>query len=64
MLLSPSNIDKCNMSLRIDDIIVKPGPHVKILGVFLDDKFSFNEHFSISYTKAARQLNALARIPK
>ena len=35
MLLSYSNIDKCNILLCIDDIILKPEPHVKILGVFL-----------------------------
>ena len=60
MLLS-SNIDKCSISLCIGDIILKPEPHVKIRGVFLDDKLSFNQHISISCTKAARQLNALAR---
>ena len=64
MLLSSSNIDKCNIPLRIDDISLKPEPHVKILGVFLDDKLSFNQHVSISCTKAARQLNALARISR
>ena len=35
MLLSPSNIDI--LSLCIDDIILKPEPHVNILGAFLDD---------------------------
>ena len=64
MLLSFSNIDKFNISLCIDDITLKPEPHVKILGVFLDDKLSFNQHVSISCTKAARQLNALARISR
>ena len=62
MLLSSSNIDNSNISLCIDDITLKPEPHVKILGVFLDDKLSFSQHVSISCTKAARQLNALARI--
>ena len=64
ILLSSSNIDKCNISLRIDDIILKLEPHLKILGVFLDDKLSFNQHVSFRYTKAARQLNALARISR
>ena len=63
-MLSSSNIDRFNISLCIDDIALKPGPHVKILGVFLDDKLSFNQHVSISCTKAARQLNALARISR
>ena len=61
--LSP-NIDKCNISLCNEGIILKPGPHVKILSVFLDDELSFDQHVTISYTKAARQLNALARFTK
>ena len=64
MLLSSSNIDNSNISLCIDDITLKPEPHAKILGVFLDDKLSFSQHVSISCTKAARQLNALARISR
>ena len=46
MLLS-SSIDKCNISLCIDDMILKPGPQVKILGIFLDDDLSFNQHVTI-----------------
>ena len=61
MLLSSSNIDKCSISRCIDEIILKPEPHVKIAGVFLDDKLSFNRHVNISCTKAARQIHALAR---
>ena len=64
MLLSSSSIDKCNISLCIDDILLTPEPHVKILSDLLDDKLSFNQHVSISYRKAARQLNALVRISR
>ena len=46
ILLSSSNIDKCHISLCIDNIILKLEPHVKILGVFLDDKLSFSQHVS------------------
>ena len=35
---------------------------VIVLGVTIDDNLSFNEHISVCCTKAARQLNALARI--
>ena len=62
MLLSSSDIDKCNISLCTDDIILKPEP--RLLGVFLDDQLSFNQHVSISCTKAARQPNALVRISR
>ena len=62
MLLSSNNIDKFKISQCIDDITLKPEPHVTILVVFLDDNLSFNQHVSISCMKGARQLNALARI--
>ena len=34
----------------------------RLLGIIIDDNLSFNEHISVCCTKAARQLNALARI--
>ena len=39
-------------------------PSVKIQGVVIDDRLNFDEHVSMCCTKAARQLNALARISK
>ena len=39
-------------------------PQVKVLGVMLDSKLNFNHHVSALCTKAARQLNALARISR
>ena len=39
LLWSSSNIDKCNISLCIDDMILKPKPHVVILGVSLTINF-------------------------
>ena len=63
-LIIKFNIDKFIISLCIDEMTLKPEPHVKILGVFLNDRLSFNQHVSISCTKAARQLNALARISR
>ena len=49
--------------LQIDDnIVLKPVSQVKVLGVTLDNKLNFSHHISVICTKAARQLNALARI--
>ena len=49
--------------LQIDDnIVLKPESQVKVLGVTLDNKLNFSHHVSVICTKAARQLNALARI--
>ena len=37
---------------------------VKVLGITIDKQLNFNEHISLCCTKAARQLNAFARISK
>ena len=65
MIISHSGFDASNATLQIDDnIILKPEPQVKVLGVMLDSKLNFNHHVSALCTKAARQLNALARISR
>ena len=48
--------------LNIGDELMKPVSLVKLLGVFIDDNLSFNEHVSTLCVKAARQTNALRRI--
>ena len=50
--------------LNIGDELIKPVSLVKLLGVLIDDKLSFNEHVSKLCIKAARQTNALRRIVK
>ena len=47
-----------------DDVHIYSEPSVKVLGVYIDERFNFNEHVQKSCSKAARQLNALARISK
>ena len=39
-------------------------PCVKVLGVYIDNRLTFNEHVRKASSKAARQLNALSRISK
>ena len=46
------------------DVHIISEPFVKVLGIYIDDRFNFNEHVQRSCSKAARQLNALARISK
>ena len=62
MIKSHSGVDASNATLQIDDnIVLKPEPQVKVLGIKLDSKLSFDYHVSAICTEAARQLNALAR---
>ena len=63
MIISHSPVDTSKAMLQIDDnIVLKPESQVKVLGVTLDNKLNFSHHVSVICTKAARQLNALARI--
>ena len=64
MVMSNGSVDKECISLSVNESILKPESHVKVLGVTLDDRLTFTEHISICCTKAARQLNALSRISR
>ena len=65
MIVSHSGVDARCVTLLIDDnIVLKPEPQVKLLGVMLDSKLNSNHHVSAKCTKAARQLNAFARISR
>ena len=55
MIISHSGFDASNATLQIDDnIILKPEPQVKVLGVMLDSKLNFNHHARISRFSALR----------
>ena len=64
MVMSYGSVDKECISLSVNESILKPESHVKVLGVTLDDRLTFTEHISICCTKTARQLNALSRISR
>ena len=64
MVMSNGSVDKECISLSVNESILKPESHVKVLGVTLDDRLTFTEHISICCSKAARQLNALSRISR
>lgn len=44
--------------------VIKSEPFVKALGVYIDENLSFSKHVSEICKKAAKQLNALARISR
>ncbi len=52
-----------NKSLcNIDNIVLSPSSNIKILGVTIDERLTFNEHLNIICSNAARQLNAIKRL--
>ena len=53
-----------NISLNIDDEIIKGSKSVKLLGVTIDSKLDFSEHVSNICKKVSKKLHALARISK
>ena len=63
MVLSPNPTD--DIELKLDEnTILKREKSVKALGVIIDNRLTFSDHISACCLKAARQLNALARISK
>ena len=63
MVISSKPLEAQNIELH-GGVSITSEPSVKILGVVIDDRLNFDEHISMCCTKAARQLNALARISK
>ena len=63
LAISSSKSQKYKLSLR-NETEIESEPYVKALGIVIDDKLNFTEHISAICKKAARQLNALARISK
>ena len=53
-----------NISILINDTKLSAEPNVKALGVIIDSELNFSAHISHLCKKAARQLNALARISR
>ena len=58
-----SNSDSTH-KIILNGITLTSETHVKALGVIIDNKLNFTEHVRALCVKAARQLNALARISK
>ena len=62
-LLSSSSLTPVELLLDSSTYITSQDS-VKVLGIITDKQLTFNEHNSLCYTKAARKLNAFARISK
>ena len=63
MLFSPTPTEQQVLQL-CDGMSLMSETEVTVLGVTIDDKLCFSQHISVCCKKAARQLNALARISK
>ena len=63
MILAPRSTGNFEIKLN-DSITLKSEDCVKCLGVKIDRNLTFSDHISTCCTKAARQLNALARISR
>ena len=53
-----------SISLTVQDNVVIPSDHIRVLGITLDDSLKFDLHISDMCKKASRQINALKRISK
>ena len=63
MIMSPIPTEPVSITLKGNTVIVSESC-VKVLGILTDDRLDFSQHISLMCSKAARQLNALARISK
>ncbi len=50
------------INVNIDSTVLTPISNIKILGVTIDERLTFNEHINIICSNAAWQLNAIKRL--
>ena len=55
---------KDSYTLNINDLTINSENSVKLLGIEIDNKLSFEQHISTLCNKASNQLNAIGRIQK
>ena len=63
MIMSSENIEPQILTIS-DDVCLQSHTAVKVLGITVDHRLTFNVHIRISTLKAARQLNTLSLISK
>ncbi len=54
-----SNDSNKTINVNIDNTVLSPSSNIKVLGVTIDERLTFNEHINILCSNAARQLNAI-----
>ena len=63
MVMSSENMEPQILTIS-GDVCLQSQTDVKVLGITVDYRLTFNEHIRICTLKAARQVNALSRISK
>ena len=53
-----------SISISIQDDVIIPSDHIKVLGITLDDSLKFDLHIADMCKKASRQINAMKRVSK
>ena len=64
IVVNRNNKRKDSYSLNINQEVINSEYCVKLLGVEVDNKLSFERHISTLVKKASNQLNAISRIQK
>ena len=64
IVINRNNKRKDSYSLNINQEVINSEYCVKLLGVEIDNKLSFERHISTLVKKASNQLNAISRIQK
>ena len=64
VLVNVSTDDTTNFSFNAGNADIPLSDNVKLLGVNIDNKLSFNEHITFICRRAAKQLNAMSRLRK
>ncbi len=57
-----SNDSNNTINVNIDNTVLSPSSNIKIPGVTIDERLTFNEHINIICSNAARQLNAIKHL--
>ena len=62
MLVKSNNIKDAELNVTVDNVSLPPSDTMKVLGIDIDHRLTFDGHVSNMFIKAGRQLTALQRL--
>ena len=62
MLVKSNNIKDAELNVTVDNVSLPSSDAMKVSGIDIDDRLTFDGHVSNMCNKAGRQLNALQRL--